>query len=76
MYLLPPGRYTVDGCRLESGICSELELGLLDFGASYTVILMEVRFLAVQVYVSGLTSCNERGDRTLSVCFVRNQVKL
>ncbi|KAL3055939.1 hypothetical protein OYC64_018610 [Pagothenia borchgrevinki] len=35
------GEYLAVSCSSTSGKCSELNLGLLDFGASYTVILME-----------------------------------
>ncbi|XP_040004174.1 solute carrier family 15 member 2 isoform X2 [Xiphias gladius] len=35
------GEYPVVGCCLHSGKCSNLNLGLLDFGASYTVILIQ-----------------------------------
>lgn len=51
MYLLPLGRYPDVSCSLQSETCSHLDLGLLDFGASYTVILIEVRMLPVQVYM-------------------------
>lgn len=51
MYLLSLGRYTGVSCNLGTAGCSNLELGLLDFGATYTFILMEVRFLVIQVCV-------------------------
>ncbi|XP_068185617.1 solute carrier family 15 member 2 [Antennarius striatus] len=35
------GRYPNVKCSLQSGACPDLNLGLLDFGASYTVILRE-----------------------------------
>ncbi|KAM9850610.1 solute carrier family 15 member 2 [Aulostomus maculatus] len=35
------GEYPAVSCTLESKSCSDLDLGLLDFGASYTVILTE-----------------------------------
>ncbi|KAF3694581.1 Solute carrier family 15 member 2 [Channa argus] len=35
------GEYPDVGCSLQSEKCSDLDLGLLDFGASYTVILTE-----------------------------------
>ncbi|KAI3355723.1 hypothetical protein L3Q82_004311 [Scortum barcoo] len=35
------GEYSAEACNLESDMCSHIDLGLLDFGASYTVILME-----------------------------------
>ncbi|XP_044071680.1 solute carrier family 15 member 2 [Siniperca chuatsi] len=35
------GEYPDVSCSLQSEKCSNLDLGLLDFGASYTVILME-----------------------------------
>uniref|UniRef100_A0AAQ5XJL0 Solute carrier family 15 member 2 n=1 Tax=Amphiprion ocellaris TaxID=80972 RepID=A0AAQ5XJL0_AMPOC len=41
MYLLPRGRYSDVTCCLKSGECYRLDLGLLDFGAIYTIILKE-----------------------------------
>ncbi|XP_034740659.1 solute carrier family 15 member 2 [Etheostoma cragini] len=35
------GEYRHVSCSLQSDQCSDLDLGLLDFGASYTVVLME-----------------------------------
>ncbi|XP_032384723.1 solute carrier family 15 member 2 [Etheostoma spectabile] len=35
------GEYPHVSCSLQSDQCSDLDLGLLDFGASYTVVLME-----------------------------------
>ncbi|XP_047226071.1 solute carrier family 15 member 2 isoform X1 [Girardinichthys multiradiatus] len=37
------GNYPSVGCSLRSKTCDDLNLGLLDFGASYTFILMEVK---------------------------------
>ncbi|MEQ2247476.1 hypothetical protein ILYODFUR_009760 [Ilyodon furcidens] len=37
------GNYPSVGCSLLSKTCDDLNLGLLDFGASYTFILMEVK---------------------------------
>ncbi|MEQ2164662.1 hypothetical protein GOODEAATRI_008959 [Goodea atripinnis] len=39
------GNYPSVGCSLLSKTCDNLNLGLLDFGASYTFILMEVKVL-------------------------------
>uniref|UniRef100_A0A8P4KE10 Solute carrier family 15 member 2 n=1 Tax=Dicentrarchus labrax TaxID=13489 RepID=A0A8P4KE10_DICLA len=41
--------YAEVSCSLESKECSNVNLGLLDFGGSYTVILMEVRTLTIQM---------------------------
>ncbi|XP_008300099.1 solute carrier family 15 member 2 [Stegastes partitus] len=38
---VPYGEYKDATCCLKSGECSKLDLGLLDFGAIYTIILME-----------------------------------
>lgn len=47
--VLPLDRYTDVTCTSESGKSSVLNLGLLDFGASYTVILTEVWMLSTQL---------------------------
>ncbi|GAA6215580.1 solute carrier family 15 member 2-like [Lates japonicus] len=41
MCLLPLGRYSDVSCSPQSEKCSHLNLGLLDFGASYTIILID-----------------------------------
>lgn len=46
---LPPTRYPDVSCSSQSGECPDLNLGLLDFGASYTVILTEVRMPDTQI---------------------------
>ncbi|XP_061548472.1 solute carrier family 15 member 2 [Phycodurus eques] len=35
------GEYNKASCRFESKTCPDLDLGLLDFGASYTVVLLQ-----------------------------------
>lgn len=47
MHFLPLGRYPDVGCILQSEKHSSLDLGLLDFGASYTVILTNVSTLVI-----------------------------
>lgn len=42
-HFLSLGRYSSVQCIPQSEKCSTLDLGLLDFGASYTFILIEVR---------------------------------
>lgn len=42
-------------CTSPSKKCSNLDLGLLDFGALYTVILIEVRMLPRQVHMEIFT---------------------
>ncbi len=53
--LFPLGSYSSVSCSSPPNKCSNaLNLGLLDFGAAYTVILTEVRTLSVEVNMQSL----------------------
>uniref|UniRef100_A0A8C5N7T0 Solute carrier family 15 member 2-like n=1 Tax=Gouania willdenowi TaxID=441366 RepID=A0A8C5N7T0_GOUWI len=47
--VLNPRRYADVSCSTQSRTCSDLNLGLLDFGASYTFILKQVRDILIKM---------------------------
>ena len=69
-------RYRDVSCSIRSKACSNLNLGLLDFGGSYTVILMEVRALPIQVTMQMLPVTQHDKTQSVCVCFVRTRVTL